>query len=301
MGEARAGAVPAFGAPDRRAHEAEIRWLTLRFSREDLEQEFRRDYAARFLPQHRAGLLLGLLLYAAFGALDPYVIPEAARFAWYVRYAAICPLLLLALVLSRAPWFARAAQPVLAGVGFLAGVGIIGMIIRSVPPGRHLYYAGLMLVCAYVHTFFRLRFLAAAASAWGMAALYELAIRAWGSPVPAPVHLSSTVFLGAINVIGMSACYAMERSARVDFLQRRVIQDQAAELRQALAQVRTLTGLLPMCAWCKKIRDDGGYWNQLEEYLAAHSDAVFSHGICPECAEGLRDEGRLLPVTARGE
>lgn len=55
------------------------------------------------------------------------------------------------------------------------------------------------------------------------------------------------------------------------------------ELREALNQIKTLSGLIPICAACKKIRDDKGYWNLLENYLEKHSDAVFSHGLCPEC------------------
>jgi len=57
------------------------------------------------------------------------------------------------------------------------------------------------------------------------------------------------------------------------------------ELKDALAQVKTLSGLLPICSHCKKIRDDTGYWNQIESYIHKHSDAEFSHGICPECAK----------------
>jgi len=55
------------------------------------------------------------------------------------------------------------------------------------------------------------------------------------------------------------------------------------ELTEALNQIKTLSGLIPICAACKKIRDDKGYWNQIESYLEEHSDAVFSHGLCPEC------------------
>lgn len=57
------------------------------------------------------------------------------------------------------------------------------------------------------------------------------------------------------------------------------------ELQAALSEVKTLSGLLPICSHCKKIRDDKGYWNQLESYLLEHSSALLSHGICPECAE----------------
>jgi PAS domain S-box-containing protein len=56
-----------------------------------------------------------------------------------------------------------------------------------------------------------------------------------------------------------------------------------AELNQALSQVKTLSGLLPICSFCKKIRDDRGYWNQLETFISQHSEALFSHSVCPEC------------------
>ena len=57
-----------------------------------------------------------------------------------------------------------------------------------------------------------------------------------------------------------------------------------AELQEALARVRTLSGLLPICSICKKIRDDQGYWNHVEAFVEKHSDAEFSHSICEECA-----------------
>jgi Na+/melibiose symporter-like transporter len=62
------------------------------------------------------------------------------------------------------------------------------------------------------------------------------------------------------------------------------------ELKDALNKVKTLSGLLPICAACKKIRDDRGYWNQIESYIHDHSEAEFSHSICPECAKKLYPE-----------
>lgn len=61
-------------------------------------------------------------------------------------------------------------------------------------------------------------------------------------------------------------------------------------LQRALAEVKQLSGFLPICASCKKIRDDKGYWNQIESYISQHSEAEFSHGICPECAKKLYPE-----------
>ncbi|MHC4321989.1 MAG: PAS domain-containing protein, partial [Planctomycetota bacterium] len=60
-----------------------------------------------------------------------------------------------------------------------------------------------------------------------------------------------------------------------------------SELKVALDKVQVLSGFLPICASCKKIRDDKGYWNQIEEYIRDHSEAEFSHSICPECVETL--------------
>lgn len=57
------------------------------------------------------------------------------------------------------------------------------------------------------------------------------------------------------------------------------------ELEGALAQVKHLSGLIPMCAGCKKIRDDGGYWEAVDDYISRHSEAQFTHGLCPECVE----------------
>ncbi|GLH73883.1 hypothetical protein GETHLI_23850 [Geothrix limicola] len=62
------------------------------------------------------------------------------------------------------------------------------------------------------------------------------------------------------------------------------------ELRAALADVQTLSGLVPICSWCKRIRDDAGYWTQVESYIQEHSPARFTHGICPQCAAGFYPE-----------
>jgi PAS domain S-box-containing protein len=81
------------------------------------------------------------------------------------------------------------------------------------------------------------------------------------------------------------------RAAVSDITERKLAQEQRdkliAELQKALSEVKTLRGFLPICSNCKNIRDDKGYWNQIESYIRDHSDAEFSHGICPECAKKL--------------
>ncbi|MDM8551557.1 response regulator [Desulfobacterales bacterium HSG2] len=65
------------------------------------------------------------------------------------------------------------------------------------------------------------------------------------------------------------------------------LEEKNLQLEEALANVRTLRGLLPICANCKRIRDDKGYWNRIEAYVESHSDARFSHGLCEECSDKL--------------
>jgi len=87
-----------------------------------------------------------------------------------------------------------------------------------------------------------------------------------------------------------------ERTAELSILNEQLHKDIAArklaeqvreklilELRDALTKIKTLTGLIPICAWCKKIRDDQGYWKKVETYIREHSNASFTHGICPDC------------------
>jgi PAS domain S-box-containing protein len=63
------------------------------------------------------------------------------------------------------------------------------------------------------------------------------------------------------------------------------LEEEHRQLQQAFDEIRTLRGIVPICAYCKKIRDDTGYWNQVEKYVSDHTDAKFSHGICPACFE----------------
>jgi len=77
--------------------------------------------------------------------------------------------------------------------------------------------------------------------------------------------------------------------ARIVRLQQSLAQ-RVAELEKALTMVKQLSGLLPICSYCKKIRRDGNYWQQLEAYVSEHSGVEFSHGICPECFASAKEE-----------
>ena len=79
------------------------------------------------------------------------------------------------------------------------------------------------------------------------------------------------------SIIGLYfGIFKVEKKAREELIE---------NLQKALADIKTLSGMLPICAWCKKIRNDEGYWQKIEAYLKSHSDLDFTHGICDDCAK----------------
>jgi K+-sensing histidine kinase KdpD len=107
-------------------------------------------------------------------------------------------------------------------------------------------------------------------------------------PFPEPISSlqdQTLVALFALEGCGISFLAGQLHAQRAKAIQEALDATRARnELQTALEQVRTLRGLIPMCAWCKKIRNDSGYWEQLELYLKNHSEADFTHGMCPDCA-----------------
>ena len=117
----------------------------------------------------------------------------------------------------------------------------------------------------------------------------------------APLLTNSGHALGSLCVIdqqprklsaGQKACLeSLARMVMTTLELRRV----SGKLADTLANVKTLSGLLPICSGCKKIRNDEGYWNQVEVYVSKHTDAAFTHGFCPECSEkyfpGIKPKG----------
>jgi len=120
--------------------------------------------------------------------------------------------------------------------------------------------------------------------------LDETSLSSEGLLLRVPVLLIMAVFYG--TSVGMVRKERQQKAGLVDYIaalkqaeeeRERLIQ----QLQEALANIKALSGLLPICYSCKQIRDDKGYWNQIETYIHDHSDAQFTHGICPECATKL--------------
>lgn len=102
-----------------------------------------------------------------------------------------------------------------------------------------------------------------------------------GAEFPVEVALSTAEVSGGQFIMSFVSDISIRK--QVEEENRRLVQ----QLQGALEDVRRLSGLLPICSSCKKIRDDAGHWTAIEDYIVDHSDTEFSHGICPECAERL--------------
>lgn len=90
-------------------------------------------------------------------------------------------------------------------------------------------------------------------------------------------------YLSSVAAIALLAVHARRNNAREVFEVSRALRVRTVELELALASVKTLTGLLPFCSWCNRIRDDAGYWQRVEKYLTDRTGAAVTHGMCPEC------------------
>jgi hypothetical protein len=111
--------------------------------------------------------------------------------------------------------------------------------------------------------------------------------------VPTVVVLVPMVFTDTTMLVAVAALRRAEARQEATELRLRA---KNGELEVALAEVKELRGMLPICAWCKCVRDVNGLWNKLEAYLAKHSHATFTHGICPQCMARMTDEAaRLVP------
>ena len=200
----------------------------LRFGNE-LEPSFTEYHTEHSLPFARFALILAVLLYALFGILDHFIVPDVAKWIWIIRYAIFCPAALAVLFLTFTQWFKANMQAVLSDLAALTGLGIVAMIAIARPSAGYLYYAGLLLVIPWAYTVLQLRFSYATRACLVIIVAYEL-VAIWLKHTPVRILINNNFFFLSAVIIGMVAGYTLESGLRTDFLQRRLIEDQRAEL-----------------------------------------------------------------------
>lgn len=150
------------------------------------------------------------------------------------------------------------------------------------------------------------RFTALSMAAYGLLALSRAVTpftsQALGAPFENTIFhglfFMGSVLVGIIPSYGMITMNAQRLEGEL-YAREAQVRATVEDLTRALAEVQTLSELLPICSACKKVRDDAGYWQQVDNYFAQHSGVRFSHGICPECLARLYPEAaeRVLPKT----
>ena len=214
----------------------------LRFPPE-IEAQFREDYHANTVSTTRLALVLGLVLYSAFGILDIYAVPISKDIVWFIRFGVVAPVIVFALAASYVDIFERYTQALMGAVVAVSGLGITVMIAvaREAEFGSRFYFTGLILISTWAYGLSRLRFGYAVLANSIILIGYEFAsievkhlLESETGIVIFTMH--NFFFLGA-NVIGMFTSYTLERYTRRDFLQKLTIQAQRDQADQLLYNV----------------------------------------------------------------
>ncbi|SLN13499.1 sensor histidine kinase [Oceanibacterium hippocampi] len=191
------------------------RW-TLRFDDHELEERFEAQNIRQSMFLVRLSLFVGMLIYAMFGILDLFVVPEILTAAWISRYGVVCPVFMISMLATYSSAFARQAQWVMAICMFATGFSIVYMTMAAGEIGASYYYAGLIPVLIYCCNLLPLRFWHAAATSITLVACYE-----YGAiivnPIPHLTLLSNNAFLLSTLALGIYSSYFQELALRRDF------------------------------------------------------------------------------------
>jgi len=218
-----------------KAATVETNFLTLQFLDRGLENKFAEDYIDKTLKRLRYSVVLGFILYALFGILDSWIIPEAKHEAWIIRYVIVCPYLAFFLMFTFSPYFRKITQLSIAFTMLVSGFGLIVMISFAGPLGASLYYSGLILVIMFTYTLLYLRFIYAVSVSMILLFLYNIVAIVKGH-LPLPIYINNNFFFISANIVGMMAGYSSEQFFRRNFLQTQMIKDNANKLEDEISR-----------------------------------------------------------------
>ena len=207
-------------------------------------------------------LLVGILFYPLFIILDFIVYPDFAAALLKIRLCVIAWFAIIYVLTYY--WKGKNLFPLIFPSVFIAAFGISLMCFITKTGFASIYYAGNFLVLLTASIFFRIKLLPFSFLLFSILAQHFIMLSFL--PFTLTDLMKNIFFLGGFVLISI------------------IMHKKIYELS---AENTLLKGFLPICAKCKKIRDDKGYWNQIEKYITDHSGAEFSHGLCSDCAQEL--------------
>lgn len=229
----------------------------------------------------RIAFAASVLAHLAFARVDLELHRDGAALAWLLGFRAVVVTLQTIAVATLARLSVPTRDRLLTGF-FFVGIVFQGVVASTRPASLAgpLVTAVMTLVFILVLAPFATR--ARASLGLGTCACFLLGrVNAPGSTSMLVASASSmlAISFGALLLVGV----ALHRSRRLEFLALREQHDLRASLEKALAEIRTLRGILPMCSFCKSVRDDEGAWHRIDVYVRKHTHAQVSHGFCPTC------------------
>jgi PAS domain S-box-containing protein len=206
--------------------------VTLRFRLRPLERAYQHQFSASSQRTNRVSLVLALIVFAGFGAIDPWLAPDSIPAVWTIR-AVGCGLLVILLAVTYAQRVARFSALLLSAAVLVMAFGILAIMLTVQSESRHNYFAALLPILLFVYGLVRLPFLHAALIGWSIAALYVVLMH---GVLATGGHSTVTraLVLAAANLFGMLSGYTRESATRLAFLQRVRLRRQGRQLRHAL-------------------------------------------------------------------
>lgn len=273
--------------------------LLLSFRDRELEKQYHEHFKEIHVVWVRIAMILGVLLYSGFLFLDKVLMPETFSSQITIRLFIVTLYLLLSFLISlNRRFFLRHLQTI-AMMGILVpGLGHFAMGLYSHVGPVYIMGTTAIILC-FTYTFAGLRFKYTLPVGTFLVVCYEITEIYLMKRTMIDI-LFNNYFLLSINFVGVFSSYTIDRLQGLSFVQNMLINEEKqergkiiAELREAMSKIKILSGMLPICASCKKIRNDDGYWQQIESYVKDHSTADFSHGICPACEKKLYPDSDL--------
>jgi len=198
----------------------------------ELSKAYKEDYHQRGLSVSKISIVLGIILYAAFGLLDIWIVPLSKESVWLIRFGIVIPILALTFLLLFLIRNPQLVQWLLASVPLIAGLGIVMMIAIAQPDelGYRFYFSGLFLTLIWIYTFVRLRAVYATTVAW-LITLSYLTVLIWAhgyllSPETVYLFINQCFFFVSANLLGMVAAFSLEHNFKTIFLQKKRREDE---------------------------------------------------------------------------
>ncbi len=260
----------------------EKNWSIKKISLKFIDNEIEEKYEKMILEKMRLFSSLGWGIIAflgiVFSFLDEVAFGEKADVVFPIRAILVTFSLILFLLLrfNRIKWIMKWSSSL-----FILILGAFCVFLSTLCDERTFPLYSVSLVLAFSGLFcttgFGFKYIVT--SIITVIAAFEIVI-GYTVPVSMEQHLLSSSFVWSFAFVFCVMAYILESISRNNFVV-------SEKLQKSLDDVKQLSGILPICAKCKKIRDDKGYWEQVEDYIGSHSDALFSHGLCPNCVDEL--------------